>query len=259
MYQHSEPAQSAHPHGWRSIRYFAYLDRAFRDVRRAMAADPQQILAGPSGSPGDGESAPVTELRVRRAGFDLSRDVRMAIGEIEIGMHSARLPLRWEDATRPQLFPMLDAVLEIAPVHAGRRTMTQFGLLGHYRPPFGRLGGLADSLAGQRIVVESVEQFLDDLVQRFGAGLPEPEPEGEPEEEPEGDRDVSDRLRRRIVLAAEGLDHSPGGAAGLGLRLLGEAGVRAATVNPDTGLAVVDYDASVTSAAQLIRLLDTEE
>jgi hypothetical protein len=255
MYQHSEPVRSAHPHGWRAIRYFAYLDRAFRDVRRALAADPQQILAGPSRSPGDGESAPVTELRVRRAGFDLTRDVRMAIGEIEIGMHSARLPLRWEDATHPQLFPILDAVLEIAPVHAGRRTMTQLGLRGHYRPPFGRLGGLADSLAGQRIVVESVERFLDHFVERLGADLPEPEPHGAPEV----DRDVSDRLRRRIVLAVEGLDHSPGGAAGLGLRLLGEPGVHAATVNPDTGLAVVDYDASATSASKLIHLLDTEE
>ncbi|HET7720008.1 MAG TPA: heavy-metal-associated domain-containing protein [Acidimicrobiales bacterium] len=254
MYQHSEPQRSANPQGWRAIRHFAYLERAFRDVRRALAADPQQVIAGPGAAAG-GAEAPVTELRVRRAGFDLTRDVRMTIGEIEIGMHSARLPLRWEDATHPQLFPILDAVLEIAPVHAGRRTMTQVGLLGHYRPPFGRLGGLADSLAGHGIAVESVEQFLGDLVERLGAGLPEPELAPEPEV----DDEVPSHLRRRIVLAVDGLDRSPGGAAGRGLRVLGEAGVLDATVNPDTGLAVIDYDSSVTSASRLIKLLDPEE
>jgi hypothetical protein len=170
-------------------------------------------------------------------------------------MHSARLPLRWEDATHPQLFPILDAVLEVAPVHAGRRTMTQVGLLGHYRPPFGRLGGLADSVAGHGIAVESVEQFLDDLVERIAAGVPVPEPEAEPDIAEE----VPGRLRRRIVLSVDGLDRAGGGAAGLGLRLLGEPGVLAATVNPDTGLAVVDYDASATGASQLIGLLNTEE
>ena len=246
MYQRSEPDQTAQSDGWRTIRHFAYLDRPFRDVRRALAAAPQQILAGPSGS---------TELRVRRAGVDLARDVRMIVGDIEIGIHSARLPLRWEDATHPELFPILDATLEVAPVHAGRHALTQLGLFGRYRPPFGRLGGLADSLAGRTIVVGSVEQFLDDLVDRFHADLPEPEPAPEPEPEV---NDGPGRLRRRIILPVDGLDHSPGGAAGLGLRLLSEPGVLDATVNPVTGLAVIDYDGSTTSVAALIERLEPE-
>lgn len=253
MHEHGEPEPSAHPHGWRTIRHFAYLDRSFRDVRRALAAAPQLILAGPSGA-GEGASAPLAELRVRRAGVDLARDVRMVIGDIEIGVHSARLPLQWEDAAHPGLFPILDATLDVAPVHAGRRAMTQLGLLGRYRPPFGRLGGLADSLAGQGIVLESVEQFLDDLVARFLADLPEPEPEPEAEV-----AEGHGPLRRRIVLPVDGLDQTPGGAAGLGLRLLAEPGVLDASVNPMTGLAVIDYDSSATTAAALIRLLEADQ
>jgi len=42
----------------------------------------------------------------------------MVIGDIEIGVHSARLPLQWEDATLPGLFPILEATLDVAPVHA---------------------------------------------------------------------------------------------------------------------------------------------
>lgn len=87
MYQQTanEPGPAADPQGWREIRHFAYMDRPFRNVRRAVATAPQRILAGSS------------ELRVRRVGFDLARDVRMILGDVEIGIHSARLPIRWEE------------------------------------------------------------------------------------------------------------------------------------------------------------------
>ena len=192
---------------------------------------------------------------MRRGGFDLGRDVRMILGDIEVGVHSARLPIRWEDATRPGLFPILDATLEIAPVRAGRHAMTQLGLFGRYRPPFGRLGGLGDSLAGHRIVVESVERFLDELVDRFDATLPVPEPEPEPDADHAGPALPG---RRRIVLPVDGLDRAPGGAVGLALRLLSEPGVVDASVNPGSGLAIVDYDGATCSLGRLLRLLEAK-
>lgn len=257
MHQQIAGDPQLHPQGWRTLRHFAYVDRPFRDVRRRVAAAPQRILADPSRSPGD-DPAARTELRVRRAGLDLGRDVRMVFGDIQIGIHSARLSLRWEDAAHPGLFPVLDATLELAPVRAGRHAMTQLGLFGQYRPPFGRFGALADSLAGRRIVLESVERFLDDLVDQFHADLPESEPE------PEDDRscgagasDVSER--RRIVLPVEGLDRRTGGAAGLALLLLGEPGVIDASVNPASGLAVIDYDGTACSVGRLLGRVETEE
>ena len=190
---------------------------------------------------------------MRRAGFDLGRDVRMTLGELAVGVHSARLPLRWEDAARPGLFPILDATLEVAPVRAGRRVTTQLGLLGRYRPPLGRLGSLADDLAGHRVVIESVDRFLDDLVERIEAMLPVPEPDDS------ADAGVAEGPGlRRIILAVNDLDHSPGGAAGLSLRLRLVPGVHDAWVSPRTGLAVIDYDNDVCNPGQLIRLLDTE-
>jgi len=246
----SDPEHDAHPHRWRTIRHFAYVERPFRDVRRAVAAAPQRLLADPSPSNG----ADLAELRVRRAGLDLGRDVRIFIGDVQVGIHSARLPIRWEDATRPGLFPILEATLEIAPVRAGRHAMTQLGLFGRYRPPFGRLGALADDLAGHRIVVESVERFLDDLVDRFETTLPAPEPG---DDRPAGTANPDVPAPRRIVLPVEGLDRRPGGATGLALRLLGEPGVVDATVNPKSNLAVIDYDGATCSVGQLLRLLET--
>lgn len=257
LQQIAHDPQVTQPQGWRTFRHFAYVNRPFRDVRRLIAASPQLILTDPSGSTGDGPPA-VAELRVRRAGLDLTRDVRMVIGDIQIGIRSARLPVRWEDATRPGLFPLVDATLEAAPVRAGRHAMTQLGLFGQYRPPFGRVGALADSLAGQRIVLESIERFLDDLVERFQAQLQEPEPAPEDGGGGTGASEHAGR-RRRIVLSVEALDRRPGGAAGLALQLLGEPGVIDASVNPASGLAVVDYDATACSVGRLLRRVETEE
>lgn len=253
-----DPERKADPKGWRTIRHFAYVDRPFRDVRRAMAAAPQRMLASPSGST-DGEAEPRAELRVRRARLDLTREVRMVLGDVEIGVRSASLPIRWEDATHPELFPILDAVLEVEPVPAGRHAMTQLGLLGRYRPPLGRLGGLADNLAGHRIVAESVERFLDDLVDRFQATLPVAETEPDLDDSPAGGTAREIPGQRRIALPVDGLDSLPGGAAGLALRLLSEPGVLDATVNPASGLAVIDYDGSTTGVAQLLHLLEAED
>jgi hypothetical protein len=151
---------------------------------------------------------------------------------------------------------VLDATLEVAPVRAGRHGMTQLGLFGRYRPPFGRVGALANSLAGHRIVLESIERFLDDLVDRFHADLPEADPEPE-------DRRPSDvsggSERRRIIFPVEGLDRMPGGAAGLALKLLGETGVLDASVNPASGMAVIDYDGTVCSVGTLLRDIETED
>ena len=250
----SDSGDDARPNGWRTIRHFAYVERPFRDVRRSVANAPQRLLADPSAA-NAAAPAPVAELRIRRAGLDLARDVRMVIGDVQVGIHSARLPIRWEDATHPGLFPILEATLEIAPVRAGRHAMTQLGLFGQYRPPFGRLGGLADNLAGHGIVVESVGQFLDELVGQFEAILPPPEPV---EDSAAGNRTPDVPGRRRVVLPVERLDRTPGGAASLAVRLIGEPGVVDATVNPASHLAVIDYDAATCSVGRLLHLLETE-
>jgi hypothetical protein len=236
--------------GWRAVRHFAYVDRAFRDVRRYVAAAPARILADGRVDDAAGAGGPTTELHVRRAGLDLTRDVRTVMGDLTVGIHNARLPLRWEDAARPDLFPVLDATFELAPVSAGRHPMTQLGLFGRYQPPLGRLGSVADTLAGHRIVLESVERFLDELAHRLERELPAPEPNVA----------LSDSLpargRRRVILPVDGLNRRPGGAAGAQLLLEATPGVLEARVNPNTELAVIDYEAGSCSLRHLQKALD---
>jgi hypothetical protein len=239
-----------HPEHWRTVRQFAYVDRAFRDVRRYLAADPARIIGRGQPDAGSVHDGALTELHVRRAGFDLVRDVRMVMGDLQVGIHNARLPLRWEDATRPQLFPLLDATFELVQVSAGRRPMTQLGLVGRYQPPLGRLGSLADTLAGHRIVLESVERFLDELAARLERDVAASPPDFTNSDS------APPRGRRRVILPVDDLERRPGGAAGAQLLLEGISGVFEASVNPISELAVIDYDAQSCSAQRLQQALE---
>ena len=190
---------------------------------------------------------------MHRAGVDLSRDARVVLGDMEVAAHAVRIPLHWEDARRPGLFPVLTATLEIVPVASGRHRTTQLGLLGRYEPPFGRLGALADSLAGSRLVFESVERFLDNLVERLERDLPEPplapEDAGVSPARPPG------RLRR-VFLPVDGLGDRAGGALEIQRRLEARTGVVAVQVDPLTKMAVVEYDATACGLTQLLTELD---
>jgi hypothetical protein len=75
-------------------------------------------------------------LHVRRVGLDVSRDIQFTRGDLEMGSRFARIPLRWADARRPSLFPVLDAVLEIYPAVHDTRQMTELaGRLERDIPP----------------------------------------------------------------------------------------------------------------------------
>ena len=142
---------------WRPVHEFAYLDRAFRDVRRRLADRPGEIFP--------------ESVLARVAGLDLIRDVRMVVGELQIGHRTAWLTIHWEDRRHPGLFPLLDATLEFMPV-AGRCPTTQVALRGRYRPPLGGLGEMADNLVGSRIAQQSVRAFLEELADHLEAALP---------------------------------------------------------------------------------------
>lgn len=242
--------QDPHEGQWREFRHYAYVDRACADVCRLLAEEPERVLGAPPDTGAVREQR--TGLHVRRAGVDLSRDVRLVRGDLVLDADAARLPLRWEDAEQPKLFPILEATLELVPVPSGRRATTQVGLSGRYRPPFGRLGAVADALAGHKVVLESIDRFLDDLTRRIET---EVEPRALTPEAPESPASGL-ASERRVFLPADGLEHFPGGAAGLRERLSAEAGVRAAMVDAVAGMAVIDYNATVCSLGRLLAAMD---
>ena len=185
----------------REVRHYAYVDRDFGQVRSYLTAAPQGLLRDHSLTR-DAGGGLLTGLHLHRAGLDVSRDVRVVIGDLQLSARSVRAPLHWEDARRPGLFPVLDATLEIIPVASGRRHTTQIGFVGRYEAPLGWFGAVGDWLAGNRLVIESVEEFVEGLAGRLERELPEAPPVArEAERHPEG---PPSRLRR-VFLPIEDL------------------------------------------------------
>ena len=245
------PREDHRPTGWREIRHYAYVERPFDDVWALLARSPAEVLGGGSEVSG----TPETSLSVKRAGVEMSRDVRLRFGGFVCDQHRARLSLQWEDAHHPRLFPVLAAVLELAPLRGGRRQITQIGVVGRYRPPFGAIGGLADRLAGEDVAIDSVARFVEDLARRVEAVIPEPPVV---EEDPAVSRPPADTRLRRVFMPVDQLDDWPGGAAGVGRYLDAAPGVVRAEVHPLAGMATIEFNPELCDPVKLLEDLEDD-
>lgn len=146
---------------WRPVHRDAYVQRAFDRIRSYLSVDPGAVL-------GDLPAY----MHVRAAGLDVSRNVQVDRGDMEVGGQVVRIPLGWSDARRPGLFPVVEATLEVTPQSHDGRSTTRLHLAGRYRSPFGWLGGIIAALVGHRLLVQSVDRFLAGLAERLELELP---------------------------------------------------------------------------------------
>jgi copper chaperone CopZ len=157
------------------------------------------------------------------------------------------------------MFPLLEATLELAPVPSGRRHLTQVGLVGRYRPPFGVLGDVADRLVGSGVAVESIRRFVENVARRLEAMVTAEAP-GPDEDEPAPGvtREPDGPEVKRVLLIVERLAGRLGGAVGVAQRLAATPGVVRVEINPDTGLAEIHYDPSRCHPDELLDELDDD-
>jgi hypothetical protein len=94
---------------------------------------------------------------------DLSKLVRIQVGDMAVTDASARLPLRWE-ATGPGsgLFPALDADVTLTPAGDETAFLT---LTGVYRPPLGKLGAMLDRAVLSRVAAATIRDFVGRLAE----------------------------------------------------------------------------------------------
>jgi hypothetical protein len=71
-----------------------------------------------------------------------------------------KIPVSWEAAKHPRLFPLMDAELSLYPLTS---TETQLDFLGQYEPPLGLIGGAMNALVGHRLAEASVHRFVGDV------------------------------------------------------------------------------------------------
>jgi hypothetical protein len=114
--------------------------------------------------------APLEELRFEIGGGAITRRVQATLGAVVYGHDNLLVPLHWNAAEHPHLFPVMDAQLGISDVggkHIGLH------LVGEYQPPLGAIGAAGDALAGHHVAENSLRGFLAEVAQRLEAELVE--------------------------------------------------------------------------------------
>lgn len=142
---------------------FRWLDVPYRRVRAVVLDNPPALIRPAAAGAVRHSGELLTTLGVEVAGHQVERQVEIALGEpVDLGapLPIVKLPMRWHSAHHPDLFPVMDGVLEIYPISGDR---TQLSMQGRYEPPFGRIGELLDGGLLHRVADGSVERFLDEI------------------------------------------------------------------------------------------------
>jgi hypothetical protein len=100
-------------------------------------------------------------------GIHLTREVRIGFGPLFEEDGTCAVPVWWEAAEHPHLFPIFDGALEVRRLGDG----TELRLVGSYEPPLGSIGQFADCVLGHRVVIASLEALLTQAAERLAAAV----------------------------------------------------------------------------------------
>jgi hypothetical protein len=155
----------------RDIRAFDYVNQPYERVRDALDAGALAIFQRATKLAEERGNDLLSSLKVHVAGLDISKDIAIRVGKPteERTAHSeltrvTRIPVEWEAADEPQLFPEMKGEIAIYPLSF---TETQVELTGHYHAPLGLLGSAVDAIVGHRLAEASVHGFVRAVVDRL--------------------------------------------------------------------------------------------
>ena len=137
------------------------LDAAVQVLRNAPDRLIGSRFAAPS-APAGGFGLLAVDLP---GGMHIAREVRIGCGPLLQEDDAVTLPVWWEAAEHPQLFPTFDGGLGVR----GVDDETELCLVGSYQPPLGPIGRFANGVAGHRVVTASLETFLTGVAERLAA------------------------------------------------------------------------------------------
>ncbi len=239
------PAVRITQRGWRELSRYTYVERPYEEVWPWLA---HHLWNSGNALPDGGRSIP---LRVRPAGVDVSRPLRMKVGGVVTSCGRTSVAIRGVDAAHPHLFPELDGDLEVAPVPNAGLPFTQIGVVARYRPPFGALGAVGDRLIGREVADAALTGFIDELAEAAERERDPPGPLFGPAASIAPQPPDTAGLNR-VVLTIGGLGVRRGGAVGASTALQAIPGVVAVSIEPWSGLTAVDYEPSVCTTDELL-------
>jgi hypothetical protein len=145
-----------------------FIDVALRleQVRERFAGDGNWLEPSATAAVEDGERL-YMRIGPSWAAGRVSRAVRVSLGPTRERGESCVVPLAWEAAALPALFPVLDGDLELTPLGADSCRLTLFA---SYVPPLGGLGRGLDRAVLHRVAQSSVRSFLTRVAAKLEAG-----------------------------------------------------------------------------------------
>lgn len=148
------------------IRCYDYVNHPYERVRDVLKRDALAVFQSATKAAASRAESVAAELHVDFGGVGIKADIRISVKDIEEKRDEAlsavvtRLPLEWEAANKPGLFPLMKGELLIYSLTA---TETQLDFSGLYEPPFGTVGKAMNAMLGHRIAEASVHQFITDV------------------------------------------------------------------------------------------------
>jgi hypothetical protein len=135
------------------------VSRPFEVVRERLLGDVSWFGPFATAAKEDGEAL---YLRVGPswAKMRTTREVRVTLGRPHSRGNAIVLPLTWKAVVLPDLFPVLDGELEVAPLDPERCRVT---LTSSYVPPLGAVGRQLDHVLLHRVAHSTARSFLDRL------------------------------------------------------------------------------------------------
>ncbi len=162
----------------RPLHCYAYVEAPWDQVSRLLAEDSRAVLQHATIDAAEQADQLTRTLKLQVGGFQVSRDVRIEVGEFHpSGLTRSVVPLRWQAERGKLLFPELAADLEVASVSL-EPPLTQLTVTGSYEPPLGLLGAGADRLMLHRLAEATVHRFVHEVadeLRRLIDALPEDE------------------------------------------------------------------------------------
>jgi hypothetical protein len=141
------------------VRYYLDIPIRFEDVEAALLAQPEAWVPGLARDAEDRGERLLAEVGFA---YDhehrLDKRVEIGFGEPYRVPAKTLLPMTWRPAGAEQLFPGLDADLEVAPLGPNR---TQLSISARYRPPMGVVGRALDRALLHRVAEATLKDFLD--------------------------------------------------------------------------------------------------
>jgi hypothetical protein len=147
----------------RELNSYAYVNVRFDVASRVLAENAQAVLQQATDDSAEEADTLSRTLRVALAGFEVSKDVRVEVGEFQpTRITGSTVPIRWEAEHGRLLFPTLTAELQVRSVSFDP-PVTQVLVTGSYDPPMGVIGAGADRLLLHRLAEATIHRFTSEV------------------------------------------------------------------------------------------------